>query len=317
MSLFKPDYSKPGAGVSKEEGPQKRWILQFFESLWAHLGRLVMVNAVFLLFCVPPVAVMAVINLTLQNVGMKSAIIMNFLSFLPLSMLAIPIGGLTFVTRNMARDEHAFIWYDFVKNMKKNWKQNAIHGLLTFLVAFCCTYAIIFYVDKSHTNWLYFVPCALIIIVLVAFVFAQFYIPTMIVTFDLPYKSILRNGFSFAILGFMRNFWLTIAAGLIWIGILGYLLDSTGETIGMGLLGLILGFPAVTSFMINFFAYPLLVEYMIKPQYENAEGEDNNGPREGDFYKPLENADEEPEYVFVNGRLVRRTESEQVFTDDV
>jgi uncharacterized membrane protein YesL len=315
MSFLKPDYSKPGAGVSKDEGPQKRWILQYFESLWAHLGRLVMVNAIFLLFCVPAVALMAIINLSLQN-NMPSPVIMNFLSFLPLSLLAIPIGGLTYVTRNMARDEHAFLWYDFVKNMTKNWKQNLIHGLLTFAVTFCCAYAILFYADKSHTNWLYFIPCAFVVVVIVAFLFAQFYIPTMIVTFDLSYKNILRNGFSFAIMGFMRNFWLAIVCGLIWIGILGYLVDSTGETIGMGLLGLILGFPAVTSFTVNFFAYPLLVEYMIKPQYENGE-EDNNGPREGDFYKPLENADEEPEYVFINGRLVRRTESEQVFTDDV
>lgn len=315
MGFLRPDYSKPGAGVSKKE-PEKRQLIVFFESLWSHLGRLELVNMVFLLFSVPVVALMVAINLFLQSFAIPP-VFMNLLSLLPLSLLAIPIGGLTYVTRNMARDEHAFVWYDFVKNMKLNWKQNLIHGLLTFFVVFCSAYAVIFYVNKSADSWLYYVPCAMVIMVLVAFYFAQFYIPTMIVTFELPYKNILKNGFSFAIMGFMRNLWLGIACGLIWVAILGYLLDSTGETIGMGLLGLILGFPAVTSFMINFFAYPLLVEYMIKPQYENGEIPQDNGPREGDFYKPLEDTEEKSEYVFVNGRLMRRTESEQIFKDDV
>ena len=71
MGLFKQDYSKPGAGVSKNQ-PEKRWILVFFESLWSHLGRIELVNLVFLLFSLPVFALIAGICIgaaALQNLS--------------------------------------------------------------------------------------------------------------------------------------------------------------------------------------------------------------------------------------------------------
>ena len=39
--------------------------------------------------------------------------------------------GVAYVTRNWARDEHAFIWSDFKDAVKENWKQSIVVSLIT------------------------------------------------------------------------------------------------------------------------------------------------------------------------------------------
>ena len=49
--------------------------------------------------------------------------------------------GLSYVTRNWARDEHAFPWGDFKDAVKDNWKQalgvSAITAILPFVLYIC------------------------------------------------------------------------------------------------------------------------------------------------------------------------------------
>ena len=42
--------------------------------------------------------------------------------------------GVGYVTRNWARDEHAFIWSDFKDAVKENWKQGLVISLITGLM---------------------------------------------------------------------------------------------------------------------------------------------------------------------------------------
>ena len=39
--------------------------------------------------------------------------------------------GLSYITRNWARDEHAFIWSDFKDAVKANWKQGLVLSAIT------------------------------------------------------------------------------------------------------------------------------------------------------------------------------------------
>ena len=117
MGFFSNRYNKPGPGVGKNE-PEKRRIVVFFEVYFRHFWQLEQTNLVFLLFMLPVFALLFGINLLLCKVT-DNGLLINFFTFLPLALAMIPISGMTYVTRNMAREEHAFVWFDFTDQMKK------------------------------------------------------------------------------------------------------------------------------------------------------------------------------------------------------
>ena len=66
----------------------------------------------------------------LKNAGINAADLMDnelfrmLIWLIPCLAITGPFtAGLSYVTRNWARDEHAFIWSDFKDAVKENWKQ--------------------------------------------------------------------------------------------------------------------------------------------------------------------------------------------------
>lgn len=75
-----------------------------------------------------------------QNMG--SIVMSTLLLLVPCIAITGPCtAGVCYVTRNWARDEHAFIWSDFKDAVKENWKQglaiSVITGLLPLVVYVC------------------------------------------------------------------------------------------------------------------------------------------------------------------------------------
>lgn len=52
---------------------------------------------------------------------------------------------------------------------------------------------------------MFMIPLAVCCILSILMLFAQYYIPVMIVTFDLKLRHIYRNAFIFSIMGLLRN----------------------------------------------------------------------------------------------------------------
>ncbi len=148
------------------------------------------------------------------------------------------------------------------------------------------------------------------------FLFMQYYVYTMAVTFDLKLSQILKNGliFSFAVL--LRN--LLISLVLIAMLFICFAIFTLGlsVTFFIGLLIIVI-VCFVTGFMfysVNYITFPALKKYIIDPYYEKNKDETSEVlEKEEQESKPL------PEYVYHNGRMVHRSvlEAETVFDDDV
>ena len=330
MGLFKSNYAKPGPGVSKDE-PQKRRIIVFFEILGRKYWKLAQANLIFLAMCLVVFALVLLLNNLIFNVT-QNGVIVNLVSFLPLSLLAFPITGLTYITRNFAREEHAFVLYDFFNTIKKNWKTCLLHGLVSFFVYYFAFFSFTFYRARSVESMFFLVPMVISIIVVILFTFMQYYVFTMFITFKLKYRHILKNALIFSIAGLLRNILLTVVFvplwGLVVICLFAPFMNSDVEgaaTLWMlPLPFLLLGLAAITAFIITFVTYPLIVKYMIAPVYKKEDGTEGGGEqkeepfgpaREGDHYKPIEEKDSE--YVFENGRLIKKVNVESVFDDEL
>lgn len=103
--------------------------------------------------------------------------------------------GISYVTRNWARDEHAFMWSDFKDAVKKNWKQglavSSITSVLPAIVYMCWR----FYGNLAAKQVIMIVPQALVVIIAILWSISVTYMHPMEVTYDLKLSGLLRNGF--------------------------------------------------------------------------------------------------------------------------
>lgn len=128
---------------------------------------------------------------------------MNFMTLLiliPCIAITGPFtAGLSYVTRNWARDEHAFPWADYKDAIKANWKQgllvSTITGCVPFLVYICWR----FYGDMAVGNAVWVTPQMLILMLGILWALAVTYMYPMMVTYQMNFRTIIRNSFILAV----------------------------------------------------------------------------------------------------------------------
>ena len=107
--------------------------------------------------------------------------------------------GAVYVTRNWARDEHAFIWTDFRDAVKANWKIPLLLSTITGALPMLIYQGWITYGKLAASNLILVVPQILIVMVGVLWALSIMYMHPVTVTYDLKTNGVLRNGFLLSI----------------------------------------------------------------------------------------------------------------------
>ena len=209
-------YGKSGKGdYTPENLPTNRWQL-FWEMLRVRLSALVRLNLMYMVPWLPTMIVLMIGALSfltsLNNmVDSGEAIAVGELLggvVAPTLLLLVPCititgpftSGVCYVTRNWARDEHAFIWSDFKDAVKENWKQGIVLSLVTSLVPIIVYTCWNFYGSLASTQSAFMmVPQVLVLMVGVIWYLAITYMHPLIVSYKLKMKDVLRNGVLLAI----------------------------------------------------------------------------------------------------------------------
>jgi uncharacterized membrane protein YesL len=202
------NYEKPGPGVGKDQENKKSFFL-FFDIYFRKFWKLAQVNMLFFIFCIP-----FCIPYVLAGLFTKSYLFTT-ICMIPILGISIVIPGLTYVLRNFAREEHAFLFGDFLDTIKKNWRQSLIVGIIDFVVYFLMINACSFYIGQVQKNSLIIVPLALCFLFTAIFTFMQYYLWLQIITFDLKVKQIIKNAIIFAFAGLGRNIVITFFLGIV------------------------------------------------------------------------------------------------------
>ena len=223
-------YGKSGKGdYNKEDLPATRMQL-FREMLRARLGGLMRLNLIYMVAWLPAMAVLAYHALAFYALlmgigdlqaqvtagtlaaadlaarqaqyvdGMKSLALTGLLMMVPAIAITGPsTAGLSLVTRNWARDEHAFIWSDFWDALKANWKQALVLSTITGFTPLIVYVCWMFYGDMAQQNALFMVPQVLTLTVGVVWMLCLMYAYPMLVTYQLRLRDLLRNSLLLAI----------------------------------------------------------------------------------------------------------------------
>ena len=125
---------------------------------------------------------------------------MTLLLLIPCIAITGPwTAGVAWVTRNWARDEHAFIWSDMKDAMKENWKQalglSAITSVIPLLMYLCWQ----FYGSLAVNNWFMTVPQMFTVMVGVVWYLALTYAYPMLVTYKMSFGTIIKNSLLMAV----------------------------------------------------------------------------------------------------------------------
>ena len=125
---------------------------------------------------------------------MKSVLYRMLLLLIPCIAITGPFtAGLSYVTRNWARDEHAFIWSDFKDSMKLNWKQSLILSVITGLLPTLVYVSWQFYGQMAATQPFMVFPQILVLMLAVIWAICVTYMHPLVVSYDLKLSGIIRN----------------------------------------------------------------------------------------------------------------------------
>ena len=228
--------------------------------------------------------------------SLTSGILRLLLILFPCIAITGPFtAGLSYVTRNWARDEHAFIWTDFKDAVKANWKIPLLLSTITGALPVLIYEGWITYGRMANQNMIMVIPQMLVVMVGVIWAICITYMHPLTVTYDLKVKGVLRNGLLLGIarlpfsVGIRLLHCVPILIGFIVVWFFG--LDP--------LLGILLlcGYYMIIGFGLSRFitaSYTNAVfDRFINPQIEGAKV--NQGLREKEDFDDEEDEDDEGE----------------------
>ena len=159
------NYAKEGPGIAKD-APKKKTFFVFFETFFRNFWKFIPINLVYSLISIP-----------VLTIGLANA-------------------GLTNVARNTARDKHSFGLSDFWDTIKANWRQALPVGIINTIIYALLVFDIYFFYVSSF-GYLSPIGMGISIALLVVFYMMNFYIWTMMITFNFTIKQIYSNSFKF------------------------------------------------------------------------------------------------------------------------
>ncbi len=295
MGLFKPYNYKPTRGIDKD-APVKHGFFIFWEVFFRKFWRFVTVNLIYFIITLPMLFVAYLLAVgyladyipnvgdILTGVGILANILPYIPSFLymPLVVLSIILYGpatmgMTYILRNFARQEHAWM-SDFFSRGWANFKQGLFFGILDVVAVSLLSYSIFIGYGDNLGTWLPYIIKGLAVLFLIVYLFMRHYFYVLAVTVELRVRDILKNSWLFVVLGFKRN----ILAGLVNIITWFVTLIVTPIIPALSVAVLMFLTYSFSGFATVFICYPTVKKYVVVPAMEKAREETGEAEEQKD-----------------------------------
>lgn len=197
------DYTKPGKGVPKD-APKKNAFIQFFILLYRKFFNLIKLNLLYILFSIPFLLIMIFVfspfilsvEITRENHSLYVYFLCLFFAYIGIAPVSI---GLSYVLRNYAREEHAWVFQDFWEQIKINFKTS----ILIFIIDM--VFMVIAFINFSIYRFLavdsifYLISKVILISGCILYSIIHFYLYQFILTFEISLWSAFKNSLILAL----------------------------------------------------------------------------------------------------------------------
>lgn len=202
-------YGKAGkADFTPDQLPANRFEL-FLEMMRIHFSGLVAMNLFSVLISLPAL-VWSVISYSAlaynaeqmiasgqgPTSALDSTVLLYLLLMIPCIMIITVFNtGVFYILRNWARDQHTFTVSDYKDALAANWKQALLLGLINGLSLPVVYIAYTYYgIMAVNGGSFWYVPQMLVVILLCVWWMANMLITPMMVTYEMSFKTLIRNG---------------------------------------------------------------------------------------------------------------------------
>lgn len=256
MSLFG-NYDSQGGGVLKTPH-EKKGFFKFWEVYGRHMWKLMQLNFIYFLFCIPLIAMVVLLLMTANPIWLVLAV--------PSVIVGPATAGMTKVARNFSQERPSFVLHDFWDSFKKNFKQGIAMGTIDVVFSMGFLVGIPVYKQLAAQNSMMYIPFVLCLACMLTFYMMHFYIYLMICSTNLTMKQILKNSLFLVSIGIKQSLW-TLIATLIVIMMVYLFMPYTFFIVPF--------FPLTfIAFISCFNCYPIIRKHVIQPYYDQR-GEEN------------------------------------------
>lgn len=269
MGLFNLEkyYNREGAGIYRNAPQKKSAFRRFFETFGRKWSSLLRAN---LLYCL--------LSLPVVTCGLADA-------------------GLTYITRNAAREKFAYPAADFFSTVRRTWRQALPAGIIQLLGNALFGFNLYFYIvsiffrtDGTGAPGSAWLMLGLNAVGLLLFDFVNYYVSIQIITFQLKLKQIYKNAAIFAIANIYKNLLIAVCMlGVLAVLLLPFLWMDYRIWMCVLFLVYVLLYPAFRSLLIQFTIFPFIRKMMIDPYYAAHPEADKKAMRALNMDIPAEN----------------------------
>lgn len=272
-------YGNPNKPDLKKEDVQEGPIKLFFIVLQVRFWKLIQLNLLYSIFWIPAFIVIYINLMAMAQSpevfqaaeNLRGFVLTMLIQLLPCMIIAGPAtAGTSYVIRNWARDEHAWVWSDFKDAWKQNWKESILIMLINGLALIIFYVNLIFYTVYAQRSLIYLVLRYLILVMGIIYAMMNMFIFPMLVTYELKIRQILKNALIFTIAELPRAFVVFLLAFLLF-GVVFHF--SLSFIIPFFLIGLT--FPMLITIS---FANWVFNKYLNKKSQEHEEAKTNEAP---------------------------------------
>lgn len=261
MGLFS-NYEKLGKGVSKNPDA-KAPIFKFFELYISHFSKLIILNFILLLTLLPFCLVFLVEYLNLSGMAF------NIVFYCAFAILASLIGpalcGFMKILRNIASERPVFLWHDYWKAFKENFKQGIIMGFVDAVFVIAVSFAFPMYFNMAAENNMFYIPFAICLVCSLIFLMMHFYIYLLIASTTLDLWRIIKNSFLLTAIDVKVSF-INLVVTVILVLAVAMFWPYTSF--------IFILLPSFLGLMYAFNCFPVIRKYVIQPYYDE-KGESN------------------------------------------
>ncbi len=249
FSFFNP--SKPGLGIDKNQKEKKPFFV-WIEIFKRKFFKLIQLNFIFLLFCIPIITI------------------------------GPAISGLMYVLKNISTEKPVFIFHDFLKTFKKNFVTSLIISIIKSIIIILFYFSITFYSQNVKNSIILFVPLFILLIFSIIYLFMNYYLYSLNITIELSIKNIFKNSFLLAFIAMKTNFIISIF--VISISYVLFIFYPISLLIILSIA------PSTIAFIICFNSLRVIKKYLIKTTSNNNDETEDKifkdiGSKEIQYYK--------------------------------
>lgn len=306
-----------GYKINSESNIDKQMrTVQFFNIYFKKFKYILLSNILFFVYILLTAAVEYVLYALLGGLNI-------FVLALSIIFLNPFFAGIALVSRYIYIDKEFSVTEAFFRGVKENWKKSLIHGIILYAVFIVSYLSISMYYSGTKVSSLFWVPLIITAVIALFVLFSSYYANIMTVTMDIRLRDIYRNCALFSF-GEIKNNLLTTVALLIFSAIIFTICIIAFDPILLLIIGAVLTaliIPSTVQYIITFYVYDDMVAVLDKSLKDDGSNKKNTADKISLDNDDLEEISKfvpegEDEYIFHNGRMIKRSIVEKMYRDN-